>query len=432
MRHFLVRIGCVLLTAQLCGCKPEKDDSGPAPGAQASEAAAPAPTPPVADPAPPDPGEQPKPTNTSSGPRWACDELVHDFGVVWAGTPIRHPFKFRNVGDEVLKILEAKARCSCSVARNYSRQVVPGRTGVIPFILNTGNKSGAVNEWLTIKTNDPQRPEMKITLTGTVKQVCKLEVISDPILDRPGATPQQIQAAKLAGANFGKIKKNDHLHRVLRLTNTSGAPLSLVQQPSRSGPRGEVATNPRFELELKEIEPGQVFELTIDGKPPFQTGRLFERAVFKTNIPDRPFYTIPITAYLPERIEVMPPKIVADYRSWQIKKRTITITNHGTTPFKVTGMSVSSPDYRLSLRPKNREKPNATVIDVVLPPGEYYPPPWGEVIRITTNDAEKPVIELQVLPDLRLPATKRPADAPLQFYPAPMPEDRSAPAGSAG
>jgi hypothetical protein len=53
----------------------------------------------------------------------------------------------------------------------------------------------------------------------------------------------------------------------------------------------------------------------------------------------------------------------------------------------------------------------------VLPAGEYFPPPYGEVIRIETTDAEKPLIEIMVLPDLQPSGAPRPADKPLEFYP---------------
>lgn len=346
----------------------------------------------------------------AEGPKWACDELSFDFGSVYAGTPVRHPFRFRNVGNQVLQVLQIKPRCSCSVAESYDRSLEPGQAGVIPFRLNTLHKEGFVDEWLEVKTNDPVRPKMTIRLNGVVKTVCSLEVIYDA-----GATTaaELKRKAKFRGA-FGRIKATDRLHRVVRMTNKASQPLSLTLRSIR--PLGSP-----FKAELKEVRPGQEFELTITGEPPFPVGSTIAAIDLSTNIPDQPLYTVRASAYVAPRIEVIPPKIVVDRNTYTIKNRHITITNNGTSPFKVTKVAVSNPDFTLSMRPPDPAKPNQTMIDVPLPPGDYRPPPYGDVIRIETNDAEKPVIEIYILPSMTRPRTPRPADKPLTFYLMEMP-----------
>ena len=116
---------------------------------------------------------------------------------------------------------------------------------------------------------------------------------------------------------------------------------------------------------------------------------------------------------------MIPTKIVANMKRATSKKRPITIKNHGTTPVKVTSVACSSPDYRVTLLPPDPAKPNETVIEVILPAGDYTPPTYGEVVRIETTDAEKSQIDVMVLPSFA-PATPRPADKPLTFYPGKM------------
>jgi hypothetical protein len=345
----------------------------------------------------------------AEGPKWECDDLRYDFGSVYAGAIVRHPFIFRNAGSQELKVLKIKPRCSCSAAETYTRSLEPGKTGSIPFRLNTFGKEGFVDEWLDVETNDPVRPTMTVRLNGEIKSVCSLEVVSDA---GAPAEADLKRIAKFRGA-FGKIKPTDRLHRVLRMINKTPQPLSLTLQPIR--PAGAP-----FSAELKEVQPGQEFELTIDGNPPFPGGSTIATVDFATNIPDQPFYSIRVSAYVPARIEVMPPKIVADANTYTIKKRRITITNNGASPFEVTKLAVSNPDFKLSMQPPDPANPNQTVIDVLLPPGEYRPPPYSDVIRIETTDAEKPVIELHVLPTMKNPPTPRPADKPLVFHDLPV------------
>ena len=350
-------------------------------------------------------------TPKAQGPKWACDELSFDFGSVYAGAVVRHSFQFRNVGNQALQVLKIKGGCSCSAAETYTRSLKPGEAGVIPFRLNTQNKEGFVDEWLEVQTNDPARPKMTIRLNGVVKTVCALEVI----YDAGAATPAELtKKAKFRGA-FGRIKSTDRLHRVVRMTNKTPQPLSLTLRPIRP------SASP-FKAELKEVQPGQVFELTLIGEPPFPKGTTIATLDFTTNIPDQPLYSVRASSYVPPRIELMPPRIVVGGNTYTIKNRHITITNNGTSPFKVTKVAISNPDFKLSLQPPDPAKPNKTVINVPLPPGDYRPPPYGDVIHIETTDAEKPVIELFILPSLTKPRTPRPADKPLVFYDMPMPD----------
>ena len=338
-------------------------------------------------------------------------ETVHDFGEIWVGETVRHPFVFRNVGTEPLVVLEAKPHCSCSVADNYSRRVEPGEQGQIPFVLKTDNKPpGPLHEYLNIKFNDPQKPEMRIFLKGVIRHVCTVDVVADGRVDPDDA--QGLSDVRGRKAYFGNVTPGETLYRVLRLVNTSGVDsLNLTLHPVP----GNV-----FEATLRPIVPGKVFELTVLGNPPYQSGYNSSVARFETNVPEQPIWSIPISAYLPERIEVTPAKIVANELSYKHKRREIKITNNGDIPFEVTGVFASDPAYTVTLLPPSPDEPNVMKVEVLLPPSEYFPPAYGEVIRIETSDAERPFIEVMVLPDLARPAAPRPADKPLEFTPGKM------------
>src|SRR5438128_425070 len=99
---------------------------------------APTTTNPAPPPAPPTTDLKPK----SPNPKWKAEFLVYNFGTVWAGDTLTFPFRIFNEGGSTLKILEAKPRCSCSVAENYSKEIPSGQSGVIPFKLNTAGKKG--------------------------------------------------------------------------------------------------------------------------------------------------------------------------------------------------------------------------------------------------------------------------------------------------
>lgn len=416
---------CLALAFAVCGCdqKGTQADSESASG-QASKVSpeSQSPTAPKATAAQPTrQSANTAPQGNTAGPRWTCAQPTIDFGEVWAGTMIKKTFEFRNEGTETLRILKAKPRCSCSVADNYTKAVEPGATGLMPFVLKTDSKHGKVNEWLTIDTNDPVRPVMKITLTGVVKTVCELEVVSDYTHDQevarfaeaqdPSAKPPEFP--RKSKAYFSRIEADDYLHRVIKMRNTSGQPLSLTPHP--------LPANARFIIDCKETVVGEEFELTVSSNGPFPEGTTSVPITFKTNIEDQPFFRVFAYAYVPPRIEVRPTKIVFEPDRPSRLEREIQIANNGTTPFEIVSIACSEPRFNLRLDPPDPADPKKRIVRLTIPSKSFRIPEYGELVEIKITDAEMPVIRLDVLPSLKRGPTPRPPDKPLQLHPGQMP-----------
>jgi hypothetical protein len=357
-----------------------------------------------------------KPAAPGTGPpRWTAEKTVYEFGEVWAGETVDHPFKISNEGGETLLILHARPRCSCTVSENYPREIPPGGSGTIPFKMNTTGKKGPVDEYITVKTNDPVRPDMNLHARGVVKTVVDAEVTSDSLAQKSPKPAEELAKIKTAAGAFGMIHHDDRLERTIRLRNATGRPLALrlagVHPPASP-----------FKATLQETAPGEEFQLSVVGEPPFPVGQTSATAILETSVPDRPYYNVGLFAYVPDRIEVMPPeRIVIDPQYPYVRERKILITNYGKSKLDLTSVSTSEPRYKLEvLPPKSAEEPT-WLVKVLLPDAPYSPPSYGELIRIETTDAQKKVIDISVLPSLDEPATPRPEDKPLQLNPIPLP-----------
>ena len=352
----------------------------------------------------------PAKSEAGGGPKWVLDGPVHDFGTAWAGTVLHHRFLVRNEGVGILKILEAKPRCACSVADDYSREIPQGETGHITFKLQTAAKNGAVSESLVIKTNDPNQPYMTLEMKGTVKTVCQLEVIEDSVA-KPGTS--EFADVRGQAANFGRVTADQRVRRVIKMTNTSGEPLEMkllgVNQESQ-----------RFRAELKVSKPNEEYLLTVLGEPPFVEGYNSGTIMFQTGIPENPSYNVGCYAYVPSRIEVVPPKMIVDPRYPIQPIRPLRITNHGDTHFEITSVSCSNPGFRVTLMPRSPTEPNTHNIEVRMPMGQYRPPEYGDIVRVETSDPERPVIDVYVLPRLNMEPAPRPDNVPLEFHPGRM------------
>lgn len=405
-----------------------KSSARPTPSAAAS-GASPESTPSQAQPQAATRTESTPPASTSTpsnqGPSWEVEDRVHDFGTVWTGRMIIHAFNIKNTGTAPLTLSKPKAYCSCSSADSYPEVIEPGKVGTLTYRLNMTNKAGPVHEKLESMTNDPRKPSLTFEMRGFARTVCELDVIEDLALSEGRLTPDRAAQIPKARGDFGRVKEDEVVRRVIRMKNTSGVPLDLSLQPINSASVTDPSQKtrsvpPMFEATLAVIEPGEIYDLTIVGKPPFAVGYNGTAFHFKTGIPDQPSYSFNAVAFCPPRVEITPYRIIYNERA-SSKRRPITITNNGSTSLRVKAVATSNPAISVTLLPQDPATPHVSVVEVLIPNDpSYVPPPYGDVVRIETTDTEHGVIEVMVLPDLNKPPTPRPPDKLLEFHPGRM------------
>ncbi len=309
---------------------------------------------------------------------------VHDFGEIWIGPNIKHTFTLTNKGDKPLNIQRVKPSCGCTVAGNYPRKIAPGETGKFPFSINSKKLRGRFEKSITITSDDPVTPDLRLKLRGELKRYVEV-------------TPNS--------ANFGKIIKQDTQERVLNITNNTKKPFEISF---------EAPTGAKLKYELIEKEAGQKYELRVKAVPPFTPGRINETLKLKTSVDQQKEITVVVRATVPERLDIQPTSIVmpkarpgADGKG---VTRVIRFRNYGEAPVKVLSASIDDPKVTVTLN--ERTAGEAYTVMVQMPAG-YSPPATGRTITLKTDDKEKPSITIP----LRAPATrtankgrKRPAE----------------------
>lgn len=414
----IVGLTTVLSMLISSGCSPAP--SGPAtPTASAPAVQAPQ-TP------PPKPAETRPNPSPASGPSWELvDEPTYNFGRIWTGKTILHPFRIKNVGTETLQLSKPKAHCSCSSPDTYPPSIAPGEVGQIMYRLNLTNKAGDVNEYLEAQTNDPAKPMLRVQMSGFARTVCQQIVTYDLTASEGRMPPERMEKFAELRGDFGRASLTEPLKRVIELRNTSGEKLSLQLPPiiraSVSDNTGKTrVAPPMFDVSVVEKTPGEVWEMTIVGKPPYNTFYNNMSIAFATGLPDYATYEAFAYVYCPPRVEIIPSKIVCNEIA-QSRNRRITITNYGDKPFIVKSVACTDPRVALTLQPIDPMKPGVFLIDVILPGDpSYLPPTYGDIIRIETTDPEHAQVEIYILPHLSNPPTPRPADKPIEFHPGTM------------
>jgi hypothetical protein len=104
-----------------------------------------------------------------NGPHIVIDKETYDYGRVQYGDTVKKEFMVTNDGSELLKIDKVRASCGCTKAVNGESEVPPqGHTKIVASFDTNGLKGGKMKKTVTVFTNDPQRPEVELTLYADV------------------------------------------------------------------------------------------------------------------------------------------------------------------------------------------------------------------------------------------------------------------------
>ena len=100
-------------------------------------------------------------------PRLSIASLEHSFGSVKPGQPLTFTFKIKNDGQADLEIKSVSPSCGCTTS-NFDKVVAPGKVGGITLTVEkTEGYKGEVVKTATVVTNDPDQPQLVLTLRAT-------------------------------------------------------------------------------------------------------------------------------------------------------------------------------------------------------------------------------------------------------------------------
>lgn len=124
----------------------------------------------------------------SRGAKILCPEETWDFGSVPQQTELKHVFKIKNVGDDVLDIRQVIPSCNCAAAMPEKKRLSPGEETGINVTMKTLTFKGRIEKLITVVSNDRIRPQLRLNVSGEVLP---------PYYVKPSAL------------NFGKFSKSD-------------------------------------------------------------------------------------------------------------------------------------------------------------------------------------------------------------------------------
>lgn len=104
----------------------------------------------------------------AKAPKIEFEKKSHDFGEIKQGEDVVYLFKFTNKGKDELNILKVKSTCGCTVPEPAKMKLKGGETSEIKVIYHSAGKNGKEKKDVTVYTNDPQNPEVTISIFANV------------------------------------------------------------------------------------------------------------------------------------------------------------------------------------------------------------------------------------------------------------------------
>jgi len=259
--------------------------------------------------------------------------------------------------------------------------------------LATGSRSGEFSRAISVQTNDAEHPQVALTCKARALVAIK-------------ADPMQV--------NFGRIARDAGPQtRTITITRGDGGPISPELVPSK---------DTAVSAKLREIEPGERYELDVTVAPPWGNDRLSGAVAIKTGLPEAPVETIRVYGQVDPRLRAEPgnftlPQELAEQMELRARLR------WSGEPAKVLGVSTSDPDLTVRLEEENGEQ----AVVLVAPAGYHRKAASGAYVVVTTDDEAIPALRIPIRSQAPRPRAGAKVESAAAAPPATQPGDQPGP-----
>lgn len=108
---------------------------------------------------------------SGDAPDIEIDAPTHDFGTLPQMESVEHTFTVKNVGNLPLEILEVNTSCTCEKVALKEKIIPPDGRTQLEVRYRGSTNSGKTRVAVYLKTNDPDEPEVVVSLFGVVNGI---------------------------------------------------------------------------------------------------------------------------------------------------------------------------------------------------------------------------------------------------------------------
>jgi hypothetical protein len=212
------------------------------------------------------------------GPRVSTQQTEHNFGDIEAGDVVTHYFIITNTGDDNLLIKHVHATCGCTVAKPEKDALAPGESTKLKVEFNSLGRRGAQEKTVSVNTNDPKKPDLKLKITGNIVPSKSAAAIASPVLYVPKTDH-----------NFGKVKEGKVVEHTFKFTNKGNAILDIKNVRTSCGCTAAL-------LSSNQVAPGEEGTLKVELDTKNRLGKLSRTVTILSNDSNEPSKVLTIQA----------------------------------------------------------------------------------------------------------------------------------------
>ena len=295
-------------------------------------------------------------------PKVQVENPLFDFGTATEATMVNHTFKLKNTGQGRLVISHVKTSCGCTAATPSKNSLAPGEEAEISVGFDTHFQKGHQVRTITAFTNDPNTPQAIMTMQGIVKQ-------------QVSATPSDV--------SFGKVKQGTEITREVLVSDlTQRKDPFDVSEISNSNPAIKVEKAART-----DGKPGVLLKITLTKAMPVGS---FDDTVKLTT--SRIPLNVDVFGEVTGDLTVAPAQVsfgIVPHGAEAV--RMVKLTNDGSKPVKVLGVTSSAAPVSASAEPIDGSKDYKIIVQL------HRGTPDGQIrgqLEIKTDDPEQQVLNI--------------------------------------
>jgi len=209
-------------------------------------------------------------------PKLVIQQNSFDFGAIKQGETVSHTFVLTNSGGDLLKINNVQASCGCTAASPDKSELAPGESTNLTVKFNSTGRMGNQVKTVKIFTNDPQSPEMKITISGNV-------VTGEQTGGVPTIYFPEVQH------DFGQVIEGEKVKYTFSFINNGTSELIIKDVKSSCGCTAAL-------LSSSNIKPGQEGTIKVEFDTKNKSGKNSKTVTVQSNDPKDPTKILTIYA----------------------------------------------------------------------------------------------------------------------------------------
>jgi hypothetical protein len=202
-------------------------------------------------------------------PKLVLQQTSYDFGNIKQGDKVSHIFVLSNSGGDLLRISNVTASCGCTAAAPEKKELAPGESTNLNVSFNSSGRRGKQNKTIRIFSNDPQNPEMVLTITGVVVLTNETSS-SSPLIYFPETQH-----------DFGKVNEGDKVKYTFKFVNKGKSVLQIKNIKTSCGCTAALVSK-------ESVTPGQEGTIKVELNTKNRSGKMSKTITVQSNDPRDP------------------------------------------------------------------------------------------------------------------------------------------------